>query len=187
MSTAPPSSPAATMNVPSTAPFVDHSLASNIAAATSNSSFHSCTLHEQQQPPRSFSTARQPWQQLHATTAEPPYLHLLASASAATTQHHPSRTTSSEEQIGTANSLPEICTSRTLWQRHHCRTLCTRSEKKSSSKNGAAAVRREGEECESETLILESALCDTCQPLIAQLNWSSLVNWSTLVKFWSIL
>ncbi|QCD99713.1 hypothetical protein DEO72_LG7g998 [Vigna unguiculata] len=33
----------------------------------------------------------QPWQQLHTTTAEPPHLHLLASASAATTRtlHHP--------------------------------------------------------------------------------------------------
>ena len=54
-------------------------------------------------------------------------------------------------------------------------------------RRSSRAVTREGEECESETLILESALYATCQHLIG----SQLVKlWSTgqtLVKFWSIL
>jgi len=53
------------------------------------------------------------------------------------------------------------------------------------------AVTREGEECESETLILESALCATCQDLIGSQLVKLWSNWSnsgqTLVNFWSIL
>jgi len=40
-----------------------------------------------------------------------------------------------------------------------------------------------GEECESETLILEREGAVTCESAIAQSNWSNLVKQSTLVKY----
>ncbi|QCE10377.1 hypothetical protein DEO72_LG10g1607 [Vigna unguiculata] len=53
---------------------------------------------------------------------------------------------------------------------------CGAASPEKKKKPAAIAVTREGGECESETLILESVLCAMCQRLIGQSNWAKLLG-----------
>jgi len=66
---------------------------------------------------------------------------------------------------------------------HHCnrsRSSAQPPRRKSDRYAVSRAVTREGEECESETLISGERICTaTCQHLIGQSNWSTGQLWST--------
>jgi len=117
------------------------------------SSAHHCTSHR-------------PSSRLRTCNFEP--------SSGATRDHH-SRTCNHRAAAAASITVPPLSSPFT-----HLPSPEKKTSPEQPARQSNRAVTREGEECESETLILEreSALCATCQHLIEQSNWSTLVNWS---------
>jgi len=117
------------------------------------------------------------------TAFAPPSAQLHATSMNTIAHHHGS---SAAHTNNLREASPQL---RRASDNHHC--TCNASRVLPSSRNttasspeqphvGAAAVTREGEKCESETLISGERICTaTCQRLIGQSNWSTGQLWST--------